>query len=144
MKMKRSWGVFAVLACSVAIPARASEPLSRAEPEAMGVSSAAVLDFVRAADGVDSFHSVILVRHGRVVAEGWWAPYDAETRHALYSLSKSFTSTAVGLAAAEGKLSVDDPVLRFFPGATARRGPSTGGRRRGLNVVGFRSRRSVR
>jgi len=113
--MKRSWGVFAVLACSVAIPARASEPLSRAEPEAMGVSSAAVLDFVRAADGVDSFHSVILVRHGRVVAEGWWAPYDAETRHALYSLSKSFTSTAVGLAAAEGKLSVDDPVLKFFP-----------------------------
>ena len=39
----------------------------------------------------------------------------AESPHALYSLSKSFTSTAVGLAVAEGKLSVDDEVLRFFP-----------------------------
>jgi CubicO group peptidase (beta-lactamase class C family) len=57
----------------------------------------------------------MLVRHGRVVAEGWWSPYDAQTPHALYSLSKSFTSTAVGLAVAEGKLSVDDPVLTFFP-----------------------------
>lgn len=61
------------------------------------------------------FHGVVLVRHGKVVAEGWWAPYYAETRHALFSLSKSFTSTAVGLAVAEGKLSVDDPVLKFFP-----------------------------
>ncbi len=55
------------------------------------------------------------MRHGHVVAEGWWSPYDAETRHELYSLSKSFTSTAVGLAVAEGKLSVDDEILKFFP-----------------------------
>ena len=39
----------------------------------------------------------------------------AESPHALYSLSKSFTSTAVGLAVAEGKLSIDDEVLKFFP-----------------------------
>ena len=43
------------------------------------------------------------------------APYDAKTPHVLYSLSKSFTSTAVGLAVAEGKLSLDDEVLKFFP-----------------------------
>jgi CubicO group peptidase (beta-lactamase class C family) len=49
------------------------------------------------------------------VTEGWWAPYDAESPHSLYSLSKSFTSTAVGLAIAEGKLSLDDEVLKFFP-----------------------------
>jgi len=103
--------------------ASASEPLSRADPEAMGVSSAAVRDFVLAADKVDSFHSVMLVRHGKVVAEGWWSPYDADTRHALFSLSKSFTSTAVGLAVAEGKLSIDDPVLKFFP-ADAPENPS--------------------
>jgi CubicO group peptidase (beta-lactamase class C family) len=57
----------------------------------------------------------MLVRHGHVVAEGWWAPYDAKTPHIFYSLSKSFTSTAVGLAVAEGKLSLDDGVLKFFP-----------------------------
>jgi CubicO group peptidase (beta-lactamase class C family) len=94
----------------------AGDNLPRGIPEEQGVSPAAVLAFVEAADAqIDSLHSVMLVRHGRVVAEGWWAPYDAATRHSLFSLSKSFTSTAVGLAAAEGKLSPDDPVLKFFP-----------------------------
>jgi CubicO group peptidase (beta-lactamase class C family) len=60
-------------------------------------------------------NSLIVVRHGHVVAEGWWAPYDRDTPHILFSLSKSFTSTAVGLAIAEGKLTLDDQVLKFFP-----------------------------
>ncbi len=90
--------------------------LPRSSPEAQGVSSPALLAFVEAADkDVDALHSVMLLRHGRVVAEGWWAPYEAKAPHALYSLSKSFTSTAVGLAVAEGKLSVDDEVLKLFP-----------------------------
>ena len=60
-------------------------------------------------------NSFMLVRHGCIVAEGWWAPYNADSPHSLYSLSKSFTSTAVGLATSEGKLSLDDEVLKFFP-----------------------------
>ena len=91
-------------------------PLPRSTPEHEGVSSAGILDFVQAADSaIDAMHSVMVVRHGHVVAEGWWTPYDARTPHVLYSLSKSFTSTAVGLAQAEGKLSVDDPVLKSSP-----------------------------
>jgi CubicO group peptidase (beta-lactamase class C family) len=102
----------------VASPSIAAD-LPRSSPEAQGVSSPAVLAFVQAADkNIDSLHSFMLVRHGHVVAEGWWTPYAAETPHMLFSLSKSFTSTAVGLAAAEGKLSVDDPVLKFFPDDT--------------------------
>src|SRR5436305_13766531 len=90
--------------------------LPRSSPEAQGVSSGGVLSFVEAANKeLDALHSFMLVRHGHVVAEAWWAPYHAAAPHALYSLSKSFTSTAVGLAIAEGKLSVDDPVLKFFP-----------------------------
>jgi CubicO group peptidase (beta-lactamase class C family) len=90
--------------------------LPRSSPESQGVSSPVVLAFVEAADqNIDSLHSVMLLRHGQVVAEGWWAPYEAKTPHALYSLSKSFTSTAVGLAVAEGKLSLDDEVLKLFP-----------------------------
>src|SRR4051794_37381151 len=93
-----------------------AEGLPRSSPEAQGVSSAAISSFVEAANkDVQSLHSFMLVRHGHVVAEGWWAPYSAGSRHELYSLSKSFTSTAVGLAVAEGKLSVDDEVLKFFP-----------------------------
>ncbi len=97
-------------------PADGRRGLPRSSPERQGVPSAAVLAFVEAADReVDQMHSFMLVRHGHVVAEGWWSPYDARTPHVLYSLSKSFTSTAVGLAVAEGKLSLDDEVLKFFP-----------------------------
>ena len=94
----------------------ASQPMPRSQPEAQGVSSSAVLAFVQEAEKkIDALHSFMLVRHGHVVAEGWWSPYNAEAPHALYSLSKSFTSTAVGLAIADGKLSLDDQVLKFFP-----------------------------
>lgn len=90
--------------------------LPRSEPEAQGVSSTAISSFVAEADKLDSLHSVMLVRHGHVIAEGWWTPYNKDSRHMLFSLSKSFTSTAVGLAIAEGKLSLDDEVLKAFPG----------------------------
>ena len=90
--------------------------LPRSRPEEQGVSSANVLDFIEAADkDIHSLNSVMFVRHGHVVAEGWWTPYNAESRHSLYSLSKSFTSTAVGMAIAEGKFTLDDEVLKFFP-----------------------------
>ena len=65
---------------------------------------------------IDGLHGVVVVRHGQVIAEGWWTPYDAGHRYVLYSLSKSFTSSAVGFAIAENKLSLDDKVLKFFPG----------------------------
>jgi CubicO group peptidase (beta-lactamase class C family) len=110
----RPLSAFAVVVLAAAPAAGGNLP--RSTPEEQGVSSAAVLAFVEAADkDLDSLHSFMLVRHGRVVAEGWWAPYAAGTRHQLYSLSKSFTSTAVGLAVAEGKLSVDDELLKLFP-----------------------------
>lgn len=91
-------------------------PLPRSAPEAQGVSSKALLDFLDGAQAtVDSLHSLMVLRHGKVIAEGWWKPYDAESPHELYSLSKSFTSTAIGLAVQEGKVSLDDSVLSFFP-----------------------------
>ena len=94
----------------------AAMALPRSTPEAEGISSAVIEGFVRAADEqVNAMNSFMLVRHGKVVAEGWWTPYSAEAPHTLYSLSKSFTSTAVGLAVAEGKLSISDEVLKFFP-----------------------------
>jgi CubicO group peptidase (beta-lactamase class C family) len=97
-------------------PAENHRSLTRSTPEQQGVSSSGILSFIEAADNeIDAMHSFMLVRHSHVVAEGWWRPYDAKTPHVLYSLSKSFTSTAVGLAIAEGKFSLDDEVLKFFP-----------------------------
>jgi CubicO group peptidase (beta-lactamase class C family) len=97
-------------------PVAESLRLPRSSPEAQGVSSAGVLAFVEEANQkVHSMHSFMLVRHGHVVAEGWWKPEAPEKPHVMWSLSKSFTSTAVGLAVAEGKLDLNDPVLKFFP-----------------------------
>ena len=89
----------------------ATAHLPRSTPERQGVSSAALLSAIETLDQVEQVHSLMIIRHGHVVAEGWWGPYDAETPHELYSLSKSFTSTAVGLAVGEGLLRVEDPVL---------------------------------
>lgn len=93
-----------------------SAPLPRSTPEAEGISSAAVLQLVDALDGsVGEIHSLVLVRHGKVVAEGFWAPYSPEDIHVLYSATKSFNGTAVGLAAEEGLLALDDLILSHFP-----------------------------
>jgi CubicO group peptidase (beta-lactamase class C family) len=94
-----------------------SEHLPRSAPVDQGVDPAAVLAFVDAVevDPAIELHSLMVVRHGQVVAEGWWAPHTAERTRLLYSLSKSFTSTALGFALEEGRFSLDDTVLSHFP-----------------------------
>jgi CubicO group peptidase (beta-lactamase class C family) len=90
--------------------------LPRSTPEAQGIPSSAILAFVEAAEkDVDALHSLMVLRHGQVVAEGWWSPYQRDDPHVLFSLSKSFASTGIGLAVTEGKVSLDDTVLSFFP-----------------------------
>jgi CubicO group peptidase (beta-lactamase class C family) len=90
--------------------------LPRATPESQGVDSRLLLEFIETADrDIKSLHSFMLVRHGKVVGEAWWAPESSAKPHVLWSLSKSVTSTAVGLAVAEGKLDIDKPVLEIFP-----------------------------
>jgi CubicO group peptidase (beta-lactamase class C family) len=91
--------------------------LPRSTPSAQGVAASGIAAFVDALErhpGIDP-HGVMLVRHGHVVAEGWWAPYSADRVHLLYSLSKTFLSTAVGFAVQEGLLSLDDAVADHFP-----------------------------
>jgi hypothetical protein len=91
-------------------------PLKRSAPEAEGIASSSILSFVEAVEEqIHDLHSFMLLRHGSVVAEGWWSPYGADHSHMLFSLSKSFTSSAIGLAVNEGCLTVDDPVISFFP-----------------------------
>ena len=89
-------------------------PLS--SPEAQGLSSKGIREFVEAAnESVNVMHSFMVVRHGHVVAGGWWKPEGPDKPHVMWSLSKSFTSTAVGMAVADGKLDIDERVLGFFP-----------------------------
>jgi CubicO group peptidase (beta-lactamase class C family) len=93
--------------------------LPRTAPEQQGIASAAVLQWVEAIEQqINELHSFMLLRHGNVIAEGWWSPYGRDIPHMIFSLSKSFTSTAVGLAVSEGLFTVDDSVLSFFPDET--------------------------
>ncbi|MFJ9738270.1 serine hydrolase domain-containing protein [Streptomyces sp. NPDC101166] len=94
-----------------------ARPLPVSPPSAQGVEAAGVHAFLDAVDACETVdpHSLMILRHDHVVAAGWWAPYTPERLHLLYSLSKSFTSTAAGLAVAEGLIGLDDPVLRYFP-----------------------------
>ncbi len=87
----------------------------RTSPHLVGISAQSIHSFL---DELESkkieLHSFMLVRHGKVAAEGWWAPYAKDELHMLYSLSKSFTATAVGFAVQEDRLSVDDKLIDFF------------------------------
>ena len=90
--------------------------MEKSSPELQGIASESISAFLKEAnETIHDLHSLMLLRNGQVVAEGWWSPFEAGDPHIMNSLSKSFTSTAVGFAVAEGKLKVTDPVISFFP-----------------------------
>ncbi|UBQ04115.1 serine hydrolase domain-containing protein [Curtobacterium sp. TXMA1] len=89
----------------------------RSTPSALGIDAGGVAAFLDALESTPDVepHSIVLLRHGRVVAQGWWAPYAADRVHLLYSLSKSFTAAAVGIAVREGLVDLDATALSWFP-----------------------------
>ena len=90
--------------------------LQRSTPEAEGIPSEVIADFFKALDeGGYEVHGLMILRHDKVVAEHWWAPYGPQYPHAMYSATKSFTGAAVGFAVQEGLLKVSDKVQSFFP-----------------------------
>ncbi|MFT4233611.1 MAG: serine hydrolase domain-containing protein, partial [Microbacterium sp.] len=94
--------------------------LPRASASSCDVDGERVIAFLDAVrDARIELHSVMLMRHGSVVAEGWWEPYDADTPHLLYSLSKSFASVAAGIAESEGLLAMDDLLSAHLPEAAS-------------------------
>lgn len=97
-------------------PVENNPELARATPESQGVSSAGITGFLNAVDtsGVE-LHSFMFIRHGKVIAEGWWEPYSAGSKHIMYSASKTFAATGIGLAVSENRLKPDDKVVSFFP-----------------------------
>jgi CubicO group peptidase (beta-lactamase class C family) len=105
-----------LLFVSIQLSAQTGISLQRSTPEAEGLSSEVITSFIGALEQeIDAPHSLMIVKNGKVVTEAWWDPYNAQTPHELWSLSKSFTSTAIGFAVQEGLLSIDDLVISFFP-----------------------------
>lgn len=89
--------------------------LPRATPAQCGVDPRGILSLFQKLNKLN-VHSVMITRHNKVISEGFWAPYRPEYNHIQYSVSKSLISTAIGFAAADGLLSMEDRVLDFFPG----------------------------
>jgi CubicO group peptidase (beta-lactamase class C family) len=109
------WGRLLLLVICLRASAQI-DPLPRSTPEKEGVPAQAIMDFVQAANkSKNELHSFMIVRHGKVIAEGWWNPYAPNLKHTLYSTSKSFTAAAVGFAVMEKKLKLTDKVVSFFP-----------------------------
>lgn len=93
----------------------ANQPLPRATPEAHGIASAAIQRWIAALDTQSQeLHSVMLLRHGHVIAEAWWTPTTPDQPHLVFSVSKSVTATAIGFAITEGLLTLDSHVVSFF------------------------------
>src|SRR5690349_951139 len=112
----RSIFVFFLALIAFSLSGQSNLSLPRSTPEAEGVSSKSIEAFLNAAAGSKhEFHSIMMLRHGKVIAEGWWNPYSPNLKHTLYSCSKSFTATAIGFAVSEKKLTVEDQVISFFP-----------------------------
>jgi CubicO group peptidase (beta-lactamase class C family) len=88
-------------------------PLPRRSPESLGIPSGA-LQLLLSRWEKQEIHSFMILRHGAVAAEGSWAPYRMDQPHVLYSLSKSFASTAVGLCVEEGRFTLEDRVVELF------------------------------
>ena len=96
--------------------------MERATPESQGVSSKAISAWIdaceRTFDGgpTGRIHGFVIVRHGKVIAEGSWRPFDTlNETHMLYSHSKSFTSAAIGFLVDDAKLDLDERVVDIFP-----------------------------
>ncbi len=104
---------------SQAVPYSGSfkDGLPRSTPEEQGVPSETIAAFFEKIEekGYD-VHGLMMIRHGKVIAEHWWAPYAPQYQHAMYSATKTFTGVAIGFAVKEGLLDIEDKVSSFFPG----------------------------
>ncbi len=105
-----------ILMMHLNLAAQVGNDLPKSDPEKEGVSSAGIADFLNAVSASrNELHGIVIVRHGKVITEAWASPYADSLKHTMYSTSKSFTATAVGLAIAEKKLKLTDKVVSFFP-----------------------------
>jgi len=89
--------------------------LPRCSPEEQGINSEFISNFIKEIEINEiRLRSFMFLRHGFVVAEGWWAPYSPDQSYMTFSISKSFTSTSVGFAISEKLFSIEDKVISFF------------------------------
>ncbi|HEY0678366.1 MAG TPA: serine hydrolase domain-containing protein, partial [Chitinophagaceae bacterium] len=112
--MKKSFCITILLTASMMHVLAQSLP--RSTPEAEKFRPGAVSDYLNAVkENKQDIHSLMILRHGKVIAEHWFGDNAADKPHVLYSVSKTFTATAIGFLVSEKRLKVTDKVISFFP-----------------------------
>lgn len=92
------------------------KPFETASPEAVGIHSEDILAYIHALEASQTeMHGLMIMRHGKLCAQGWWAPFGPNVRHGLQSHTKTYAATAVGIAYTEGLLKLDERLIDIFP-----------------------------
>jgi len=118
--------IFLVLAGSGCKAVRMSEPSywptkkwKTATPESAGIDSAKLTEGLSTIKAKGThIHSLMIVRNDSVVLDSYFYPYDGSTYHDVASVTKSIMTTLIAIAADQDKLSIDAPLLSFFPDRT--------------------------
>jgi CubicO group peptidase (beta-lactamase class C family) len=85
-------------------------------PEGVGISSEAILNFIKQLDyNQVNIHGFLMMREDKIFSEAYWSPFNKDFQHRMYSAGKSFTSIAIGLLQEEGKLKITDCICDYFP-----------------------------
>jgi len=91
-------------------------PFERAVPEREGLPSECISDFLLSLEKNDvNMHAVLFFRNFKLIFDGYYKPFDENTLHRMFSVTKSFVSAAVGILAGRGKINLDFPVINYFP-----------------------------
>ncbi len=92
------------------------KPFETARPEEVGIRSEDILSYIEALEhSPTEMHGLMIMRHGKLCTQGWWAPFGQNLRHGLQSHSKTYAATAVGIAYTEGLLRLDERLIDIFP-----------------------------
>lgn len=90
-------------------------------PEKRGISTESIKKYLAHLERAGlSTHSLIIARGDDIVLEKYWKPFNRDFLHRMYSVSKSFVALAVGFLVQEGRMSLDDPICKFFPDECAK------------------------
>lgn len=85
-------------------------------PIEVGIPEEAVCEFLdRLKKSNIPMHALLLMRHGKLITEGYYAPYTRNRLHRMFSICKSLNALAIGLLEADGKLSLEDKIINYFP-----------------------------
>src|SRR5690625_3548047 len=92
-----------------------NELFSQTKPENLGIASSTILNFIERIEKEHiNLHGFLVLRNGQIAAEGYWAPYERDNMHRIYSISKTFVSLAIGLMIDEGRLTLLIAIEQFF------------------------------